>query len=106
MLRGLGRAAPLVLAAVLFAVYLGNARTIGSGDTLPARYLPFSILLRGTFYLDGLDGFDVPYLYSVRRVNGHVVSDFPVGSAILAVPIYLPFVLAGVRADGPWPERL
>ena len=43
-------------AAIIFSLamicYSANGKTIGSGDTLPARYLPFSILRRGSFYLD------------------------------------------------------
>jgi len=39
----------LFLAVAL--VYLANGRPIGSGDTLPARFLPFSLLRAHTFDL-------------------------------------------------------
>ena len=50
-------------AAIVFAVamicYTANGKTIASGDTLPARVLPFAILQQGSFYLD-----DFPFLYA------------------------------------------
>ena len=33
-------------------VYNANLRLIGSGDSIPARLLPFAILSHGTVYLD------------------------------------------------------
>jgi hypothetical protein len=88
-------------AAIIFALamicYSANGKTIGSGDTLPARYLPFSILRQGTFYLD-----DYPFLhrgkaYWSRRIGGHYVSFYPVGAAIAALPWYAPAVVAGTE---------
>jgi hypothetical protein len=69
-----------ILFSVLLIVYLANGRTLGSGDTVPARYLPLSILREGNFDLD-----EFPFLYArgtpyyLRRAKGHVVSDYPVG---------------------------
>src|SRR5436309_10617152 len=86
--------ATLVFTLALIA-YTANGRTIGSGDTLPARYLPLSILRHGDFYLD-----DYPPTYEAgrkaywqRRVAGHHVSFYPVGAAIAAVPFYAPTVV-------------
>jgi hypothetical protein len=90
----------LVFALALIA-YTANGRTIGSGDTLPARYLPISILRHGDFYLDD---FPVTYeagrkAYWQRNVAGHTVSFYPVGAAIAAVPFYAPaVVLRGAAA--------
>ena len=52
----------LLLSVVL--IYLANGRTIGSADTLPARYLPFSLVRELDFDLD-----EYTYLYdeSARR---------------------------------------
>jgi hypothetical protein len=99
-----------LLAVTLLAVYLSNGKTLGSGDTLPARYLPLALLRDGTFYLDAF-----PILYDERvrdgridglpyylvRAKGHLVSWYPVGAPLLAVPIYLPAVASGVRTDDP-----
>ena len=84
-----------LLATALLAVYLSNGKTLGSGDTLPARYLPLALLQDGTFHLDAF-----PILYDERaregridglpyylvRAKGHYVSWYPVGAPLLAVP--------------------
>jgi hypothetical protein len=107
--RRIGLDAAIVFTALL-AVYLANGRTIWAGDTLPARYLPLSILREGDFDLD-----EFPFLYDrsrfaipwfVRRVDGHYVSDYPVGAPVLAVPFYVPAVLAGIRGDSPAVEQV
>jgi hypothetical protein len=99
-----------LLVTALLAVYLSNGKTLGSGDTLPARYLPLSLLREGSFYLDAF-----PVLYDERapagridglpyyvvRSRGHYVSWYPVGAPLLAVPVYLPAVLAGGPGDDP-----
>jgi hypothetical protein len=89
----------VILFSLLLIVYLSNGKTLGSGDTLPARYLPLSILRHGSFYLDEYLGplrQNLPYLpYYLRLVNGHYVSDFPVGAAIPALPFYAPVAIRG-----------
>ncbi len=99
-----------LLFAALLAVYLANGKTLGSGDTFPARYLPLSLLHEGSFYLDAF-----PFLYDGRaqaerrgglpyyviRAKGHYVSWYPVGAPLLAVPIYLPAVLSGISPESP-----
>jgi hypothetical protein len=112
----------LLLFAGLFAVYMANGKTIWSGDTLPMRYLPVSLLREGDFDLD-----EFPFLYTpggskylalspdhpftpLRRGNlqlpyylqhtgEHYVSVYPVAAAVLAVPVYLPSVLGGLSPD-------
>src|SRR5262245_56864373 len=100
----------MLLFSVLLAVYLANGKTLGSGDTLPARYLPLSLLREGTFYLDAF-----PFLYDGRaqaerrgglpyyvvRAKDHYVSWYPVGAPLLAVPIYAPAVLWGISPESP-----
>jgi hypothetical protein len=103
--------ATLVFALALIA-YTANGRTIGSGDTLPARYLPLSILRSGDFYLDD---FPVTYeagrkAYWQRSVAGHTVSFYPVGAAIAALPFYAPAVVlrgaAAAEARGAELEKI
>jgi len=103
----------LGLVFVLVLVYSANGPWRGaagaSADNLPARYLPFSILRHWSFYLDGMPEMPATYAYYVRRTSdGHVVSDYPVGTPVLAVPIYAPFVLLGLDPRSPfvpWLER-
>jgi hypothetical protein len=104
---------------VVFVVYKANGREIGGGDTLPARMLPIAILrgdgpfldrfrqhlvgpvtggpdvesgLRiGVYHKDPGTDSVLPYWLAFR--GGHLVSTYPVGAALLAVPFYLPQVL-------------
>jgi hypothetical protein len=113
------RAVSLLLFVLVVSVYLANGRTLGSGDTLPARYLPFSLLRQGNADLDEfpwlhdeaarrgfplLDG--VPYFLHYR--SGHYLSAYAPGPAVLAVPVYAGPVLAGVPVDlwAPHLEKL
>lgn len=101
-------AVAIALGGLAFAVYMATGRTAWVGDTLPARYLPVAVLERGTLYLDqapfllttamprGPDG-ETPY--ALRRVAGHYVSAYPVGTALLAVPVYLVARVAGADLD-------
>jgi hypothetical protein len=89
--------AATIVFALAMVCYTANGKTISSGDTLPARYLPFAILNRGTFYLD-----DFPFLhhrkaYWVRPIGNHSVSFYPVGAAIAALPWYVPAIIAGAQ---------
>ena len=91
----------------MVGVYLANGRSIGSGDTLPARYLPWSILREGNFDLDEfpdlyegdaalsaplLDG--VPYYLAYRA--GHYVSTYGAGAALVALPVYAIPIFTGL----------
>jgi len=108
-----------LLFATVLVVYLANGRVIGAGDTLPARYLPFSLLRERNFDLDEfprlygedatrafplLDG--LPYYLRYRR--GHFVSLYSPWPSVLALPIYALPVLAGVPVESwaPGLEKL
>lgn len=109
--------ASLLLFVVLLAGYLANGRVLPSGDSLPARYLPFSLLRHGTFTLDRfphlyeeakawaplLDG--LPYF--IRRHDGHYLSSYSPGPGLVALPIHAVPVLAGASlAWAPALEKL
>ena len=81
-----------LLAVACFAVYLTNLRYMGTGDSIPARLLPFSLLRQRNFDLDEfawLQDAGPPY-FLVRGVGGHWVSKYPVATAILVTPLYTP----------------
>ena len=62
-------------------------RYVGSGDTEPAELLPISVLNGGGLYFDQFfSGPDLPYAY--RRVNGRVVSGYPIAAGLANVPAY------------------
>jgi hypothetical protein len=111
-IRVRGWAVPLLLGALCLLVYNANLRTIGSGDTLPARYLPLILWHDGTFALDsnarlvahghpmaepsGTPG-QAPYYnpavyWMVRTHAGQLASPYPVVAPLLAAPLYLPAV--------------
>lgn len=58
-------------------------------DTLPARYLPVSIIKEGDFDFD-----EFPHLYQPEapycftQINGHYYSAYPIGAPLLSLPIY------------------
>jgi hypothetical protein len=109
--------AKALLFLVVLGAYLVNGRTIGAGDTLPARYLPWSILQHRSMTLDPfpslydeaavrafpvLDG--IPY-YLLRR-SGHYVSAYTPGPGVLALPVYALPILLGARPDTAWAAGL
>src|SRR5262249_49766567 len=64
--------------AVIMIVYLGNHRTLDAVDTIPARYLPVSIIRTGDLNLDEynfLHRYGTPPF--LKEVGGHYVSDYP-----------------------------
>jgi hypothetical protein len=104
---------------VVTLVYLANGRTIWTGDTITTRFLPFSILRELDFDLDEfpflydresakrfpvVSSFfadeDIPY-FLVHR-NGHYISVYPPGPALLALPVYALPVVAGISATSKW----
>jgi hypothetical protein len=82
---------------VTLFVYLANGKTIGAVDTLPAKYLPFSLLREANFdfdefsflYLNGIPGY-------LTLSRDHYVSFFPPFAGVIALPIYAVSALAGV----------
>jgi len=83
------------LLVLLLVLYNLNFRTIHSNDSLPARYLPFSLLLHHSLYLDpwvkpfvgvpiGPDG-----MYFVAKFRGHWISSYPILEPLLITPLYV-----------------
>ncbi len=82
----------------ILGYYLLNGQTLGSGDTWPARFLPLHILRNHDFYLDAyLDLFQRDGAFNAfRKVGDHCVSAYPVGSALMALPLYIPSAIGRV----------
>ena len=91
----------VALMSFLLLFYSINFR-VGStpGDTLGSRYMPYSIIKEGNFNLD-----EFPFLqdanYYTREQNGHWVSKYPPGAPVMALPVYIFPVLAGLPVDSP-----
>jgi len=62
--------------------------------------MPYSIIKEGNFNLD-----EFPFLqdanYYTRKQNGHWVSKYPPGTPVMALPVYILPVLAGLPVDSP-----
>ncbi|MCP4674540.1 MAG: glycosyltransferase family 39 protein [Deltaproteobacteria bacterium] len=107
----------LSLLVLTTIVYCAPPQKTASGDTIPSRYLPFSIILEGNFDLD-----EFPHLfdnaakmtyptqdgipYYLRRTEDHYYSAYTIGPAILALPVYLVPVLAGMDPESKANETL
>lgn len=93
-----------LLFCLSLTAYLLNGETLSTPDTLPARVLPWGLLLGQGFTLDAfpaLTGGDPAHPpYFLRHMFGHWVSDYPVGAALLALPFYLPAALGGADPRG------
>lgn len=87
----------VVLGLLALLVYNVNFRTIGAGDTVPARYLPLCLWGGGTLYLD-------PYLeearmgspsayWILRTPDDRFASQYPIVAPLLATPLYAPAAL-------------
>ena len=88
------------LALLFFLIYNANFRIISSGDTLPARLLPVSILLDRSFFLDRFAGLKhSPQGYAIiQRKDGHLISFVPIATPFIATPIYaLPVFILTIR---------
>jgi len=105
-------ARPGLVALLLFLLclgcYLANGRTLPfafGGDTLPNRLVPFSILGFGTLTLDPFrEDFEQAggYHWYIKERGGHLVSFYPIGTPLVALPFYVPVYLylwATGRAD-------
>ena len=89
----------LVWSACVFTAYLANGREIISGDTIPAKYLTFALVRGDGFYLDRYrrEVFKIwhhPQMpYYLQAVDGHYVSQYPVGAVFVALPFSVPQIL-------------
>jgi hypothetical protein len=90
------------LALLSFVVYNLNFREVSAQDTIPARFLPLSILAEGDLDLDEFeflhlgrtDPRELPYYLQYR--DGHYYSSYPVLPGIMAVPVYVIPTLLGL----------
>ncbi len=82
------------LCLLLFLLYVSNLHLIPTRDSLPARFLPFSLLLNGDLYLDE---WIQPYLrwnlrsglYFATEARGHWMSSYPILTPLLVTPFYV-----------------
>jgi Dolichyl-phosphate-mannose-protein mannosyltransferase len=93
---------PLLLFLAAVFIYNLNGRLIGAGDTIPASYMPLSILREFDFDLD-----EFPFLHEtgfpffLLRINERVISAYPPWAGVLALPVYLLSVVGGLSSQSP-----
>jgi hypothetical protein len=83
------------LLLLLLVIYNSNFRTIRSDDSLPARFLPFSLLLDHSLYLDQWvlprlarsQGARPPSYTANSR--GHLMSIYPIMTTLVVTPLYI-----------------
>jgi len=83
------------LLLLLLVIYNSNFRTIASTDSFPARFLPFSLLLDHSLYLDKWiqprieAGVGVNGAYFAHKSHGHWMSMYPMITPVLVTPLYV-----------------
>lgn len=113
------RRAALLLALACLVVYNANGRVIATGDTAPARFVPLTLLHKGSVYLQSVEaaaseGQAKPY-WTVHMHHGRLASVYPLVTPILVAPLYVPAVLYldrhgwddvdAVERVGAWMEK-
>lgn len=88
----------LLIGLVCMLIYNANGRLISTGDTYPARYLPFAILQHRTIHLDPVaavtaQGRGDSAFWMVHGRNGHIIPLYPVLVPVLVTPLYIPSVV-------------
>jgi len=96
----------LLLFGALIVIYHANLRPVDSSDTLPGSLVPLAIVLDHTVTLDRFVPWlrqRVPYTRAVIVTShGHYYSQYPIGGAVFASPLYLPLAFVGnLRAWDP-----
>ncbi|MGH9401037.1 MAG: hypothetical protein ACRD2P_02895 [Terriglobia bacterium] len=97
----------LLLLLALFAIYNINFRLVRIDDSVPARLLPFSLLMNHSLYLDH---WVEPYMPSARgpqgvyfvvKSRGHWLSFYPVITPLIVTPLYIPAAIWLSRLPAP-----
>lgn len=94
----------LIVFLLCFTVYNANCRLIATGDSEPARMIPFAILDHGTVFLDSYSPFPPDAWWIQRDRLGHWSSVFPIVLPVLLTPVYVPAAIY-VRIAHPPPWR-
>ena len=83
----------LLLGVLLALIYALNFRELGIGDTVPASQLPTAVLHGDGVFLDRFypNPDALPNWVALKR--GHVVSRYPLGTALFALPFEAPQIL-------------
>lgn len=85
----------LVVFLAAFGIYMGNGRGLPSGDTVPGKLLPISMLTEKNLDLNEFEkGIYPGKRYCLRTVKKRKLSSYPLGAAFTALPVYTVAYLA------------
>ena len=97
-----------MLFCLLTVIFLANLREMAPDDTVPTRYLPFSILTRQSLNVDGyidlhlrsyLNGMIGYGPYFAAHVDGHWMSAYPIVTSIVVTPLFIPSAIYAAHRD-------
>lgn len=98
----------LLVFVVCLVFYLANGRHIGSGDCVPATYLPIALARGDGPWLDRFRSFlesptgQLPGYCELSR--GHIVSRYPIGPGLILAPVVIPQVLIWDKLKPGWDQ--
>lgn len=94
----------MLLMVLAFVVYMANPRFMARADSLPARLLPYSILMEGNLDLNEFAWIypsdHRPY-FLFETNSGRWLSAYPIASALLALPVTAPVAWLLMREKVP-----
>jgi hypothetical protein len=82
----------IFLFCLVYLIYNINCRDIGSGDTVPASLLPFSLLEYHNLYLDKFQYYytnNTHQVWFLREIKGHYLSSYPIVTPLLITLLYI-----------------
>lgn len=97
---------PMVASLICLAFFVANRRHIGSGDCVPATYLPIALARGDGPWLDRFRTFlespggQLPGYCELSR--GHVVSRYPIGPGLILAPLVIPQVWIWDQIQPGW----
>lgn len=87
----------------LHLIFAGTPRVLTSGDNLATRWIPQALAENGSLDLTGLGPWAAnPGHYSAIRVGDRLLPAFPIGTALLSLPV---LTIAAATTDAPPSDR-
>ena len=92
--------APVWIFVGFMLLYQINGRHLGEVDCVPAPYVAWSLVHAGTLDLRAFPALRERAPSAVRTLDdGSLLSKYPLGSSLAAVPFLLPYVVTGIPPD-------
>lgn len=95
----------LLIGVVAFLLYfhIGQCRAWPSGDTVPSKLLPISLLEQGNMDLEVFrSGIPEYRAYGLHKIGDRSISAYPPGTSLTALPVYTVFAVLFPEAFHSW----